>query len=235
MVAEGLVRTSEKTRRTIVATVQAPEQQRFMLRDLDWPQYRAIAESLNEHRVRLTYDRGNLELMTLAHEHEHWNELLGQFIVVLTDELNMPRQSGGSTTFDREDLDRGIEPDRCYYLTNEPLVRGKDEIDLTVDPPPDLAIEIEVTRSVLRRMGIYAALRVPEIWRFDPGVPSLRVYRLTPAGTYAEADRSAYFPFLPLAPIVAFLRQRGSVDETSLVRSFRQWVQEQIATGWNKT
>lgn len=215
-----------------MATVDVPKQQRFVLHDLDWTGYRAIAESLSEHHVRLTYDRGNLELMTLSHEHEHWNELLGRFIDVLTEELNMPCQSGGSTTFDREDLDRGIEPDRCYYLTNEPVVRGKDEIDLSIDPPPDLAVEVEVTRSALSRMGIYAALRVPEVWRFDPGGPGLRIYRLTESGDYVEVERSMYFPFLPISEVIAFLRRRGTLDETSLVRSFRDWVRQQIALGW---
>src|SRR5689334_11793854 len=114
-----------------VATVQTPNEQRFLLRNVDWPRYRAFAEALGEAHVRLTYDRGNLEFMTLSHGHERWSKLLGQFIEVLTEELNLPRQSGGSTTFDRADLERGLEPDQCYYLSHEPLVRNKDEIDLT--------------------------------------------------------------------------------------------------------
>jgi Uma2 family endonuclease len=217
-----------------VATVDISKPQRFVLHDLDWHGYRAIAKSLNEHHVRLTYDRGNLELMTLSHEHEHWNELLGRLIHVLTEELNMPCQSGGSTTFDREDLDRGIEPDRCYYLVNEPQVRGKNEIDLTIDPPPDLAVEIEVTRSAGNRMSIYAALRVPEVWRFDPAAPGLRICRLTETGTYVEVEASAYFSFLPISQVVSFLRRRGELDETSLVRSFRDWVRQQIELGWKR-
>src|SRR5438552_159340 len=110
--------------------------QRYVFRDADWQLYQDISKALGDRPVRLTYDRGRLELMTLSHRHERSSSLLAQFFVVLTEELDMPRQSGRSTTFSREDLDRGIEADDCYYLENEPLVRDKDEIDLNTDPPP---------------------------------------------------------------------------------------------------
>jgi Uma2 family endonuclease len=213
-----------------VLTAAPPSEQRFLLRNLDWSSYQAIANALGESHVRLTYDQGNLELMTLSHTHERWITLLDLFVVVLTEEMNMPRQDGGSTTFDRADLDRGLEPDRCYYLEHEPLVREKDQIDLTVDPPPDLALEIEISRSALNRMGIYAAMRVPEVWRFDG--TTLRVFQLTAEGTYVAADRSRHFPLLPLTQVEAFLRRRGQIDHMNLVKSFRVWVREQIARGW---
>lgn len=213
-----------------MATVPvAPHEQRFLMRNVDWQSYRAFADALGESHVRLTYDRGNLEFMTPSHGHERWKSLLGRFVGVLTEELNVPMQSGGSTTFNRADLARGLEPDECYYLENEPLVRDKDEIDLDVDPPPDLAVEIDISRSSLNRMAIYAALRVSEIWRFDG--QQLRVYHLVD-GSYVEADHSRHFPFLPLAEMQVFLLRRNNMDETSLIRSFRQWVRDQIARGW---
>jgi Uma2 family endonuclease len=213
-----------------VATVQSPAEQRFVLRNVDWQRYVAISDAIGEVHVRVTYDRGNLELMTVSHGHERWGKLLDRFFAVLVEELSMPCQSGGSTTFRREDLERGIEPDDCYYLDNEPLVRDKDEIDLTIDPPPDLAFEIDISRSSLNRMGIYAAIRVPEVWRFDSEV--LRVYHLTDEGRYVEVDRSRYFPFLSLRDLEAFLHRRGEMDETSLIKTFRLWVRDQMARGW---
>ncbi len=215
-----------------MATVETTplRENRFRLSDIDWSSYKAIANAIGERHVRLTYDRGNLEFMTISYEHERWNELLGQFIVVLTEELDMPRQSAGSTTFDREDLARAVEPDRCYYLANAPLMRDKEQIDLTIDPPPDLALEIEISRSLLNRLGIYAAMGVPEVWRFDGD--ELQVLLLAEAGRYVESDRSRAFPFLLLSEVLRFLRQRSTVDETTLVRSFRQWVREQIARAW---
>lgn len=207
-----------------VATVEAPKEQRFMLRNVDWSSYRSFADALGESHVRLTYDRGNLELMTLSHGHERLSSLLGRFIEVLTEELDMPCQSGGSTTLNREDVERGLEPDRCYYLEHEAAVRDKDQIDLTIDPPPDLAIEVDISRSSLSRMDIYAALRVPEVWRFDG--ESLRVYRLSEEGRYHQSAHSPHFPFLPLAEVQPFLLRRNTMDETSLVKAFRQWVRE---------
>lgn len=213
-----------------MAPVAIPREQHFVLYAITWPQYQAFAKVLDERRVRMTYDQGKLEFMTVSHKHERWSELLGRFIGALTEELNMPCQSGGSTTLDREDVKRALEPDKCFYFQNEPLVRGKDEIDLPADPPPDLAIEVEISRSALDRMGIYAALGVPEVWRFDGD--ELRVYHLGVDGRYAEAEHSLHFPFVPLKQVEGFLHRRGQMDETSLIRAFRQWVREQIAAGW---
>jgi Uma2 family endonuclease len=212
-------------------TIQIPREQRFVLRGVDWQTYQDMLAALGDRPVRLTYDRGNLEFMTLSHGHERYSSLLGRMVETLTEELDLPLQSGGSSTFGREDLDRGLEPDRCYYLENAPQVRDKDEIDLTVDPPPDLAIEIDISRSSLNRLGIYAALRVLEVWRFDG--TNLWVYLLQADGQYLESDRSRHFPFLPLAEVVAFVQRRTQMSETSLIRSFRECVREQIARGWS--
>jgi hypothetical protein len=132
--------------------------------------------------------------------------------------------------WDREDLDRGVEADRCYYLEHESLVRDREEIDLTVDPPPDLAIEIDVSRSSLKRLAIYAALRIPEVWRFDQ--EKLWVYLLASDGQYVLVERSGHFPFLPMPEVASFLHRRNQMDENRLVRVFRDWVREQIARNW---
>lgn len=213
-----------------MSVATAPPEQRFLLRNIAWDQYRAFADALGEAHVRLTYDNGILELMTLSYAHERQHKLLGRLVEVLTEELNRPMQSGGSTTFNREDLKRGIEPDQCYYLDNEPLVREKEEIDLSVDPPPDLTIEVEVTRSCLDRMALFAALRIPEVWRYDG--EHLHIHLLMEDGTYAESERSRHFPFLPITELEAFLRRRTEMDETSLIKLFRQWVRDEIARGW---
>src|SRR6516225_6965757 len=121
-----------------MATVElpVPKEERLLLRGIDFQTYLDFSAALADRPVRLTYDRGSLELRTLSHGHERCSDLLGLFVVVLTEELDMPRQSGGSTTFRREDLDRGLEPDMCFYLENEPLVRAKDDIVFKVRRPP---------------------------------------------------------------------------------------------------
>jgi Uma2 family endonuclease len=210
-----------------IRTVGTSDGQRFLLRGVGWHTYESLLNGLGDRRVRLTYDRGDLELMSPSYRHETFGRLLGRMIDTLTLELNLPMKGGGSTTFRRADLDRGLEPDECYYLANQPRVQGKEEIDLTVDPPPDLAIEVDITRSSLDRMGIYAALGVPELWRFDG--ESLQVYGLQADGTYALRPSSLSFPFLPMSDVVRFLIRGEAMDETPWVRSFRDWIRAEVA------
>lgn len=206
--------------------------QRFLLRDADWQTYQRLLDALGDRPVRVTYDRGVLEIMTLSLGHERYSRLLGRLVETLTEELELAIQNAGSTTFNREDLDRGLEPDQCFYIENEPLVRDKEEIDLSVDPPPDLALEIDMSRSSLNRLGIYAALRVPEVWRFDG--ETILAYLLDDSGVYRASAVSGIFPFLPLQELVRFLKMRTEMDDNSIVRAFRMWVREQIAAGWRR-
>ena len=163
--------------------------------------------------------------MTPSLDHERFRHLLGRVVDVVTEELLIPCISAGSTTWRREGLDRGLEPDECFYLANTGRVRGK-KIDLRVDPPPDLAIEIEISCSALGRMGIYAALGVPEVWRYDG--ETLQVERLQDDRTYATSDRSLSFPFLPLDDIVRFLQQGDAMDQGDWRRQFRAWVRDEL-------
>jgi Uma2 family endonuclease len=131
----------------------------------------------------------------------------------------------GSTTWSREDLKRGLEPDECYYIQNELAIRGKDEIDLTIDPPPDLAIEVDSTSSSMNRMGIYAALRVPEVWRFDR--ETLTILSLV-NDDYQPCQVSLVLPMFNSAVLISFLELSQTMGETSLIRHVRQWVREQM-------
>lgn len=203
-----------------------PEEQRFLLRGLDWAAYQKISEALTGRHVRLTYDRGNLEFMTISSRHGRFSGLIARMITVLTEELDMLICGCRDMTCDREDLERGLEPDEGFYIENEPVIRGKEEIDLSVDPPPDLAVEVDLIRSPKSRMAIYAAIRVPEVWRFDG--ENLRIHQLGPDGQYAVVHHSPHFTFVSGADLVRFIKQQTQMDENSLIRSFREWVREQI-------
>jgi Uma2 family endonuclease len=124
-----------------------------------------------------------------------------------------------------------LEPDECYYLAHEQEMRGKDELDLSVDPPPDLVVEVEVSRSALDRLAIYASMGVPEVWRCDGHL--LIVHALQGDGTYAVQTHSTNFPFLPMEKLAWFLGQSSTTDETTLLRSFQQWVREARAA-WRR-
>lgn len=199
-----------------------PLGQRVVIYNVAWEAYRTISQVLTGRHVRLTYDRGTLEVMTISGTHGNCGWLLGRLIAVLSEEHELPIKGFSDMTCSREDLARGMEPDHCFYITSEPLVRQLADIDLERDPAPDLGVEIDISRSSRARMGIYAALQVPEVWRYDGD--ALGVYRLNAAGEYDAVERSRYFPLVPPAELAAFLARRTELDETSLVRLFRAWV-----------
>src|SRR5438105_1246803 len=189
-----------------MAVVTVPATRHLVLAGVDWHTYTRLLHVFAERpSVRLTYDRGDLEIMSPLPEHESDADMLGRMVVVLTEELVLPIKAGRSSTFRKRRQQRGLEPDNSYWITSEPKVRGKRKINLKVDPPPDLAIEVDCTSSSLDRMGIYAALGVPEVWRLDKGTLFFQV--LQDDGSYAEAD-SRLFPGLKAAEVPPFLALR---------------------------
>ncbi len=208
-----------------MATVRVPAGRRLVLPNVDWQTYTRLLRAFDERpALRLTYDRGTLEIMTVTFGHESWGFLLGRFVVALTEELGLPVAGGGSTTFRRKKKKRGLEPDECYWIAHEAQVRGKMRLDLRVDPPPDLAIEIEVTRSALNRMGIYAALGIVEVWRFDGQAVTFHV--LNAKGRYEVKTHSATFPKVAAADVLPFLLLHGQTEMNGLLRQFRAWVRQ---------
>jgi Uma2 family endonuclease len=202
-----------------VATLQ-PES-RVLLTQISWSTFEALLADNDCRGTRFTYDRGYLEITSPSRVHEQIGRLLGTMIRIMTMELNIPISSGGSPTLKDELHQRGIEPDECFYVANEPRMRGRDDYNPAVDPPPDLAIEVDISRSSLNKLTIYADLGVPEVWMHDG--TAIRVYRLQSDRTYALQDRSPAFPFLPLEEVQRFLDQRNATDETSWMLSFRDW------------
>jgi len=196
------------------------------LEDVSWDEYERLRDSVGERPIRFTYDEGRLEIMTLSHEHEFERTLLGRFIGFLAAILNIPMRSGGMNTMKQALLEKGLEPDECYWIQHATQMRRKKRLDLDVDPPPDLAIEIDVSHSALNRMAIYAALLVPEVWRWRRG--KLSVHLLSPDGSYKKSDRSLAFPFLPMDQMQRFLDKSSTIDETPLMREFMQWVEREL-------
>lgn len=206
---------------------------RLVLGDVSWQRYLQVLRAFDCTALRITYDRGAMEIMTISSEHDWFKMLLGYLVLVLVEELGEAWniKSMGSMTLKRKKRQKGLEADQSYWIQNEPAVRGKQRLDMRHDPPPDLVLEVEWTRSVLNRMGIYAALRVPEVWQYDG--QTLRVQLLGPDRHYAESPTSLAFPFLPIKEVERFLQLRATLSETDVVRKFRAWVRERIAAGWN--
>ncbi|WP_373541314.1 Uma2 family endonuclease [Chamaesiphon sp.] len=200
--------------------IQSPD--RVVLKHISWQTYQSLIIDLErEPAMRLTYDLGTLEIRMPLAPHETYKKILGRLIETATEELDLEIRSLGSLTCSREDLAKGLEPDQCYYIQNEAMVRGVEQIDLAKLPPPDLAVEIDITSSSLDRFSIYADLKVREIWRYDGQV--LTIYGLVGC-EYIVRDSSIALPRLKTADVLRFLSLSASIGENNLVKQFRQWL-----------
>jgi Uma2 family endonuclease len=195
--------------------------QHIVLEDVSWEFYEQLLQETRGRHLRLTYDHGRLELMSPSPRRERVKKVVGLMVAIIGMERNIPMRQLGSTTFRRTALLKSLEPDECYYIKNESKVRGRDELDFEVDPPPDLALEVDVTNWSVNRLPIYAALGVPEIWRHDgQRLDCLHLIR----GKYEPAELSLAFPFLRIAEINRFLDMWPGTEEMTLLRAFRDWV-----------
>lgn len=208
----------------MTAILFAPPHEIINLSGISWPTYETLLEELSDRRLRLTYNRGNLEIMAPSPEHERFKKLAGRFVETLAEELDLRIEPLGSTTFKRPQLS-GAEPDECFYLDNIDAVRGKKRLDLAEDPAPDLVVEIDVTSPSDNRLQVYADLGVAEVWIYN-GI-SLVIQQLQ-NGIYITSPTSQFFLNIPIPEIARFLQQSASIDYLELVKSFRQWVRSQI-------
>jgi Uma2 family endonuclease len=198
-----------------------------LLEDVSWQEFEALAaDDSSPTRGRIAYDQGRIEIVSPTRKHEKINRLLAWLVQVLCEELEIDLDSGGSTTFKARLLGKGIEPDSCFYVASEPLVRGKFDFDAEDVPRPDLAIEVEVSRKLLKRLPIYAALGVKEVWRHDG--KTLSFHLLEARGTYRRSEHSSVFPRIQVSDLARFLDMCETTSETRIVRAFRAWEREHL-------
>ncbi|MGD1904832.1 MAG: Uma2 family endonuclease [Leptolyngbyaceae cyanobacterium] len=199
----------------------------IVLEGVSWQTYKTLMAEVGENRVwRIAYDRGVLELRMPSLEHEVPKGLLESFTEAIADELEIEVMKAGSLTLEREDLTNAVEPDSCFYIANELQVRGRTKITLPLDPPPDLVLESDHTHSSVNKHTLYAALGVPELWRYAKG--RLWVYQRIDGG-YAPSNHSLAFPFLPIVEVAEFVNQSRTMGQRSAVRLFRQRIREVLA------
>lgn len=212
-----------------VARVMAKSTHLF-LACISWTDYQSILNELEgERRLRHAYDQGRLELMVRSLEHERPKMLWAYLIFVLAEELDLSFEPGGELTLQREDLDRGLEPDQCFWFQNAERVRGKRKLDFQVDPPPDLFLEIEVSRTILDRIDLLAALGVPEVWRIND--IQCQVGVLQENGQYDWTSKSRAIAGLDVQTVAEFVKNEGAADRIKLLRTFRAWVRDRRHEG----
>ncbi len=189
---------------------------------VSWDEYDELLEELDEQpSYRLAYDNGRLEIMTVSAEHEGPAKLIPSLILILAEELNLNYLSRGSTTLRKRKKAIGKDPDDCYYFKDFKKIAGKKRLDLSVDPPPDLALEVDITHGSLSKFPIYAGVEVPELWRHDG--KKMIFYRLFENG-YIEIPHSDLFPFLTPDVVLTFLQRGEAEGAIVMVKEFREWV-----------
>ncbi len=199
---------------------------RVVFDNVDWDTYEATLAYWDEHgRVRLTYDRGRLELMSPSHEHDEWAQRFGFLIALAATGLRLPFRSFGTATWRKEVKKRGMEADASFYFASVPRMKGKRKLDLNVDPPPELTVEIEISHSDPNRMEIHSALGVPEVWRFDG--EDLSVWLLQIDGSYTDVTASPTFPVFSFEEIVHWVKRAEELDDMSeWIVQFQDWVRD---------
>jgi Uma2 family endonuclease len=199
----------------------------LLIKYVSWPAYKRILAELGDNRSsRIGYCQGMLEIIAPLPEHEVAKVIIGDLVKVLLEELDLEFWSLGSTTFDKESMDAGVEPDDCFYIQNEARIRGKDRINLETDPPPDLAIEIDITSRT--RFNNYQALRVPELWRWNGSKLQINVLL---NGKYVESNTSYIFQNLPIYQVIPeyfVLSKTNGINAT--MKAFHVWIRQQISS-----
>ncbi|MBD2189389.1 Uma2 family endonuclease [Pseudanabaena mucicola] len=207
-----------------ISQIETLEGQSTILHDIDWQQFESILEDLGEkRRTRIAYLDGVLEIVMPLPEHEKIKVLISYFVQVLLDELGIDFEGYGSTTFKAKAKRAGLEPDECFYIQNNVAMRGIRKLDMAIDPPPDLAIEVDVTSKT--KFDVYRVLGVPELWLYDR---QLKIYVLQD-GEYIESELSPTFGNVPVLEIIPQFLERSIRDgRSAAMRAFRTWMQSNL-------
>ena len=207
-----------------MATVLSPPQaaeRRVVLHNISWATYQRLLDELADCSTpRLTYDRGELEIRSPPAKHEDVNESIKLLVNAFAEETGLVLRGLGSTTFTRKDIERGFEPDSCFYIANESLIRGKERIDLASDPPPDLVLEVDITRSSINKLSIFAEIRVPEIWRYDGEQMEILVLR---ENSYQQSEPSSVLPRITATILTGLVSSSLRLDRLEWMKSVREW------------
>jgi Uma2 family endonuclease len=199
--------------------------QQLLLKHINWQQFETLLDELGESRAaRLSYSDGVLEIMVPLPEHEKDKEIISYMVQFLLEALNIDFESLGSTTFKNERMNQAVEPDACFYIQNHQAVIGKKRLNLEFDPPPDLAIEIDITSRT--QLDNYRLLGVPELWRYTH--IGLQI-SLLQEGKYVHSEISPNFPDIPIIELInRYVNQSQQVGRSQAIRAFKSWIGENI-------
>ncbi len=222
------VATGETIRARKKATLKTDVggEQRMLLHNISWKTYEQLCEDLGDQsHFRMWYDHGELELMSPMISHEVYGRSIAALGHLIALELGIDLTDAGSTTFKLKRKERGAEPDTCFYIKNEKLMRGKERVDLRKDPPPEIVFEVDITSSSIDKFSIYADFGVPEFWHYDGEV---KIFWLEEK-QYVEKNNSLAFPWLTSEKLTDFLNDCVELGQTGALRKFRDWLRTEVA------
>ena len=209
---------STRTADYLDAIEHLPQGSTLVIQQASWDDYECLLQDLQDRpSLRVSYDQGRLEIMSPLPEHEEYAATIDMLVRAFAQAYKIKVQNYGAATWKRQSLNRGVEPDSCYYVANAVRVIGKRKLDLEKDPPPDIVVEIDITNESLSKFPIYAALGVSEIWRYDS--KKVQFYELT-GDKYREVSKSESFPGLLPAMLAASLEQSKTDGQDATLESF---------------
>jgi len=208
-----------------LSQLEIPAGNQLLLRNVDWESFEQLLEELGDNRgTRLSFSDNTVEIMSPMAAHENDKRIIGRIVETILEEMGVEYASLGSTTFKNEQMTQAVEPDECFYIQNEEKTRGKAKIDLEKDPPPDLAIEIDLTSRT--HFNNYEKLGVPELWRFDG--KSLNINMLK-NNIYIESSQSRQFPNIPLKEAIPrFIEESKTHGRSKMIKSFKLWLKDYL-------
>ena len=193
---------------------------------ITWDEYEDLLDAIGESTgLRVSFDTGTLEIMTVSHKHEKYSTLIERMVDRLSSYLRLKVLFFGSATMKKQSQQKGVEPDACFYVQNADLVGKKDELDFNNDPPPDVVVEIDLFHESLSKFPIYAALGVPELWRYEKD--RLTIYHLR-EGEYVPSEISQSLPLLDSALLTSFLRLTTTQDQYDILLAFEEWLESHL-------
>jgi Uma2 family endonuclease len=196
--------------------------QHLVLDGVSWEAYEDLLREIGNDAIRVTYDEGAIEIMSPLPKHEKWGARIARLIELMGFERDIEIEPLGSTTFRKRSRNKGLEPDKCFYIANAMAARElEEEFDPTIHPPPDLAVEVDVTSRSLPREPIYAALGVAELWRFRRNKLTVRHLK---GESYVDATASISFPFLPMDKFEEYVLRLAKEPINRVLHEFAAWV-----------
>jgi Uma2 family endonuclease len=203
-----------------------PADSLITLRHIPWEEYEELLVQLGEDRngLRISYDEGTLQVMTLSPEHEKYVRFFETLMTTIRLRLRLNILSFGSSTMKKRLRSKGTEPDACFYIQTASVIGNRMQLDFATDPPPDVAVEVDMHHGSISKFPIYAALGVPEIWHFDG--QQLTIHHLAQE-SYVVTETSRALPLLTSRILTDFLTRLREGGEFQTILAFDEWLQTQ--------